>query len=128
MMIDHNTNSQNKLSPEFAVRLTHLEPHQKIQIIVLLKIAEPTSKVGRRQSATERQATIQTIKNSTAQALNKITGIIQHFDGRSLSEYPDPMGSLPIEITPLGINALLESDAVKVIMESQEIFPNNRTG
>jgi hypothetical protein len=126
MMIDHNA-SQNKLSPEFAARLTHLEPHQKIQIIVLLKIAEPTNVAGRRQSATERQATIQTIKNSAVQALNKITGIIQHFDGRSLAEYPDPLGSLPIEITPLGINALIESDAVKVIMESQDIFPDYRT-
>jgi hypothetical protein len=127
MMIDHNTNSQNKLSPEFSARLTHLEPHQKIQIIVLLKIAEPANMASRRQSATERQATIQTIKNSAAQALNKITGIIQHFDGRSLAEYPDSLGSLPIEITPLGINALIESDAVKVIMESQDTFLSDKT-
>jgi sorbitol-specific phosphotransferase system component IIA len=68
-----------------------------------LKIAEPTNIAGKRQSATERQTTIQTIKNSAAQALNEITEVIQHFDGRSLAEYPDPLGSLPIEITPLGI-------------------------
>jgi hypothetical protein len=123
MMIEHNVNSQNKLSPEFATRLIHLEPQQKIHIIVLLQIVEPLNLGGKRQSPADRQSVIQTVKNSAAQAFANITEIIQHFEGHSLAEHPDAIGSIPIEITVAGINPLLQSPSVKAIIENQAILP-----
>jgi hypothetical protein len=57
--------------------------------------------------------------------LKSIDAIIKHFNGNPLSERPDLLGSIPIEITAAGINALAESDAVKAVIEDQAIYPGH---
>ena len=43
-------------------------------------------------------------------------------NGNPLSEHPDLLGSIPIEITAAGINALVKSKVVKAVIEDQAIY------
>jgi len=122
-MTNLNLSHRPKISPEFATRLMTLEPQQKIRIIVLLQIPETENKTVKRQTRAERQNTIQSVRNNTNQALANITNILQNFEGKTLTEQPDLLGSIPIEITAPGVTALAQSDAVKTIIEDQPIYP-----
>lgn len=119
----HDALNPNKVSPEFASRLTNLEPQQKVRVIVLLQIQDAQSSTNKRQPPHERQAAIKAVQKSAEQALGNIVGIIQKFDGRSLTEHPDLLGSITLEITVAGVNALAESEAVKAVIEDQSIYP-----
>lgn len=121
-MHDSSVIDRNKLNPEFAARLNQLAPDQKIRVIVLLQVEETANLNRNRQLWIERQAAIQSVQISAAQSLANIDCIIQHFDGRSLVDHPDLLGSLPIEINAAGVNALTKSDAVKAVMEDRSVF------
>ena len=123
-MLNTNLSHRPKISPEFATRLMTLEPQQKIRVIVLLQIPETeNNKTLKRQTRTERKNIIQSVRNSANQALANITNILQNFEGKTLTEQPDLLGSIPIEITASGVTALAQSDAVKTIIEDQPIYP-----
>ena len=124
-MLEHDTNSQNKISPEFAARLTHLEPQQKVRVIVLLQVKEAENLTGPRQSRTERQAAMQAVRKAAEEALGTLDSIIKYFDGQLLVEHPDLLGSIPVEITAAGVKALATSDAVKAVIEDQAIHPGH---
>ncbi|HEY9601919.1 MAG TPA: hypothetical protein V6C85_09935 [Allocoleopsis sp.] len=121
-MHEQDAPNQNKISPEFATRLTHIEPQQKVRVIVLLQVQNAENSIEKRPSRGERQAAIKAVRESAEQALENIGGIIQRFDGQQLAEHPNLLGSIPVEITAAGVNALAESDAVKAVIEDQAIF------
>lgn len=122
-MTNINLSHRPKISPEFATRLMTLEPHQKMRVIVLLQIPETENKAVKRQTRGERQNMIQSVRNSANQAFANITNILQNFEGKTLTEQPDLLGSISIEITAPGVTALAQSDAVKTIIEDQPIHP-----
>ncbi|WP_017315273.1 hypothetical protein [Mastigocladopsis repens] len=121
----HNTIRKNKISSEFACRLSHLAPQQKISVIVFLKLENLDQSICSRQSRAERKAAMEGIRNSAKQALGYIHKIIQDFGGIQLAESPDALGSIPVEISAAGVEALAESDVVKAVVEEQEIVPAN---
>lgn len=125
-MYHNNRISKNKISSEFACRLNNLAPQQKVYIIVFLKL-ENLDKPMSRQSRIERKAAMEGIRNSANQALGYIHKIIQDFGGKQLADNPDALGSIPVEISAAGVEALAESDAVKAVVEEQEIVPANDT-
>jgi hypothetical protein len=125
-MYHNKTLSKNKISSEFACRLNNLAPQQKVCIIVFLKL-ENLDKPMSRQSRIERKAAIEGIRNSAKQALDYIHKIIQDFGGKQLADSPDALGSIPVEISAAGVEALAESDAVKAVVEEQEIVAANDT-
>ncbi|MBV9389336.1 MAG: hypothetical protein JOZ78_23180 [Chroococcidiopsidaceae cyanobacterium CP_BM_ER_R8_30] len=122
-MPEYNSNNRNKISPEFAARLTYLEPQQKVRVIVLLQVQPSKKAIEKRQSRAERQAAIKALRESAEEALADISPIIQRFNGLQLAEHPDLLGSIPVEITTEGVNALAESDVVKAVIEDQAILP-----
>lgn len=124
-MSEQSITNQSKVSPEFAARLTQLEPQEKIRVIILLKVKEAENYTGERQSRAERQAMIKALQESAEQSLESIDAIIKHFNGNPLSEHPDLLGSISIEITAAGISALAESNAVKAVIEDQAIYPGH---
>ena len=87
------------------------------------KFPKPKIKKVKRQTRAERKNTIQSVRNSANQALANITNILQNFEGKTLTERPDLLGSIPIEITVPRVTALAQSDAVKTIIEDQPIYP-----
>jgi hypothetical protein len=124
-MFEDRANNQCKISPEFAARLSQLEPQEKVRVIVLLNVTDAEEHAGKRQSRTERRAAFKALQESAEQSLANIDPIIKNFNGNSLSERPNFLGSIPIEITAAGINALTESNAVKAIIEDQAIYPGH---
>lgn len=115
------TVKKNKISTEFACRLSHLAPQQKVSVIVFLQLDNLDRTVGARLSRDERKRAMEGVRNSAKQALSYIRKIVQDFGGKQLAENPDALGSIPIEISADGVKALADSDAVKAVLEEQEI-------
>lgn len=121
-MQKQNVSNQNKISAEFATRLVRLEPEDKIRVIVLLQTPTNKTTAAERPSRAQRQTAINTVRQSSNEALKTVNEIIKHFNGRKLADQADLLGSIPIEITAAGINALAESNVVKSIIEDQDVF------
>ncbi|MEL7355907.1 MAG: hypothetical protein AAFN40_05045 [Cyanobacteria bacterium J06560_6] len=121
-MFEHSTSSQNKISPEFAARLAQLESKEKVRVIVLLQVKDVETHGGKRQSRAERQANMKALRKSAEYSLDEIEKIIKRFDGHPLVKEPNLLGSIPIEITSTGVDALSKSDAVKAVIEDQAIY------
>ncbi|MBP5974259.1 hypothetical protein HW132_16305 [Brasilonema sp. CT11] len=120
-------NGKNKISSEFACRLNNLAPQQKVSVIVFLKLENLDKPISLRQSRAERKAAMEGIRNSAKQALDYIRKIIQDFGGTQLAESPDVLGTIPVEISAAGVEALAASDAVKAVVEEQDLIPANTT-
>ncbi len=119
--------NHNKISSEFANRLSHLQPQQKVRVVVMLQLGNAGKNCGHRQSPDERKAAMKAMRNSGKQALGYIRKIIQDFGGKQLAESPNVLGTIPIEISAAGVNALAESDVVKAVMEDQQIYVGDGT-
>src|SRR5712692_1091702 len=115
-----NTVQHPKVSREFAARLDQLRPQQKVRAIVLLRTKDAGTAATQRRSRTNRQATIEAVRQSAEQALGEIDSILERFDGRRLADV-NALGSLPVETTARGIAALAASEHVKAILEDQPI-------
>ncbi|MGB3192604.1 MAG: DNA primase [Limnoraphis sp.] len=107
----HVLNSM-KISSEFAVRLTRLNSNKMIRVIVFL------------ETETEaQQKSPQEVQEIAENKLNNIRPILTKYQAELLSEHPNILGSIGVNITVAGVYALLESPSVKMIMEDQGIFP-----
>jgi phosphotransferase system HPr-like phosphotransfer protein len=124
-MYTHNNPNRSKVSPEFAARLNRLQPQQKVHVIVLLDVQDAEKFRHHRPANGERKAAMEAIRKSAQQALEHIGDIIRNFDGQKLAEVPDVLGSIPLEISAEGVNALAASDAVKAVIEDQTIHMGN---
>jgi hypothetical protein len=116
-------NGSWKISPEFAQRLNRLEPNDTVCAIVLLDARNDTGSGGRRQSLTQREASIDAVRDSAERALVDIDAILKRAGGRRLADDPDALGTIPVESTVAGINALADSDWVTAIFEDQSVLP-----
>lgn len=112
---------ENKISPQFAARLKHFGPTDKVRAIVLLHTGDVDAAPCKRQTGSERQATIEAMRSAAEQALDDVDGILAQFDGQRLAESPDALGSVPVETTSAGITALASSERVRAILEDQSI-------
>ena len=118
-----NDSSKQKISPEFATRLSRYPSTTKIRVIVLLEGTKPElNNNSDRQNRLERKASIKAMQDSVEQSWQMVDQLIKDFDGEKLAPRPNALGSITIEITPLGIKALASSDAVKTIIENQKIY------
>ncbi|KAB8334321.1 hypothetical protein SD80_007840 [Scytonema tolypothrichoides VB-61278] len=126
-MYHNKTIGKNKISSEFACRLNNLAPQQKVSVIVFLRLENLDKPISLRHSRAERKAAVEGIRNSARQALDYIRKILQEFGGIQLAESPDALGTIPVEISAAGVEALAASDAVKAVVEEQEIIPANGT-
>lgn len=115
--------TEEKISPQFAARLDQLGPEEQLRVIVLVHTAGADVARARRQNRAERQAAIKAMRQSTEQALEEIDAILERFDGRRLAGKTDALGSIAVETTAPGIEALAAATSVKAILEDQEIRP-----
>lgn len=114
---------ENKISSEFAARLDRLGPQQKVRAIVLLRTKDIGESTAQRQSRAKRQAAIEAMRQSAEQALDGIDNLLERFGGQRQAKSPDMLGSIPVEATAAGINALAASEWVKAVIEDQTIYP-----
>jgi hypothetical protein len=109
-----------KISPNFRARLSHLEPTQKVRAIVLLRTPDGEA-INRQESRANRKSLIKRVREAAATALPDIDAILERFGGKRLAESADALGSIPVETTPAGVQALAASEHVKTILEDQPI-------
>jgi hypothetical protein len=123
--MSHKTggNGSWKISPEFAKRLRRLDPNARVRAIVLLDARNNSESSGRHQSRAEREASIGAVRDSAEKALGDVDKILKRAGGQRLADDPDALGTIPVESTVAGINALADSDWVKAIFEDQSILP-----
>jgi hypothetical protein len=113
-----------KLSPAFSSRLASLKPGQKLHAIVVLRTPALAGRPsGTRPTREQRQATINDVRSSSAEALRDIDDVLRKFHGRRLSDQPTAMGTISVESTAAGISALADSEHVRAVMEDQPISP-----
>jgi hypothetical protein len=116
--------NQSKISSEFAHRLSELEPHQVVRVLVLLDFKNNTERLCDSQKFPDKNiSVVEHISNLEKQALDHIRKIIQDNDGKQLAEHFSLLGSIPIEITAAGVYELATLDAVKAVIEDQQIYP-----
>ena len=118
--VSHN-HVNGRISTTFAARLKRLEPEQKVRAVLLLHKPKNGSARGRRQSPSDRQATIEATRRSTDAALSAVDKILSKYGGRRLAAGADALGTLPIETTTSGLFALADSKQIDAILEDQEI-------
>ncbi len=113
---------QEKISREFATRLEHLSPRDKVRAVVLLNTPNGANKTAtRRLSRAERKAAAEARRKSAEHALPDIDKIIQEFGGQRLEPRPSALGSVHVETTPAGVKALAASKHVKAVLEDQRV-------
>jgi sorbitol-specific phosphotransferase system component IIA len=110
----------SKVSAQFAARLARSKPDRKLHAVVML--ATPASaQSGNRRTREERQLKVREIRASASQALAEIDEILARHDGRRLSEQPTALGTITVEATAAGLNALADSERVSAILEDQPV-------
>ena len=112
---------KGKVGPGFEARLSGLGPRGRIQATVLLRSASASEASARRQSRTDRRATIDALRRSVRSALVDIDRILDRHGGRRLAPEVDALGSVAVETTVAGLVELAASDYVKAILEDQPL-------
>jgi hypothetical protein len=116
--------NQGKISSEFAHRLSKLNPHQVVRVLVLLNVKNNINLLSNSQKFSDNHiSAVKNISNLEKQAINGIHKILQDNDGKLLAEHFNLLGSIPIETTVAGVYELATLDAVKAVIEDQEIYP-----
>lgn len=114
------TLAEDKISPNFAARLRRFQEQEKVRAVVLLSIPSQNVK-GLRPSRAERQAFLVAIREAAFSFFPEIDRILEHFGGRRISPNPSVLGTVPIETTVAGIEALAACEYVKAILEDQTL-------
>ena len=113
--------SKPKISPEFGSRLAGLSPDQKVHAVVVFASNAGKGRLSRRQAREEREAAIESVRESAKQALQQMDKTSEKFGGRRLQDDLNALGTIAVEATPAGINALARSKSVKAILEDQRV-------
>ena len=112
-----------KISQEFSARLAQLEPSRQIRAIVMVNVKPQEKDSSRRMTREQRKAAIEAIRSSSQDSLVEIDEILSRFGGSRLAPRVNALGSITVETTPRGIEALATSAEVKAILEDQGISP-----
>jgi hypothetical protein len=115
---------QSKISSEFTYRLSKLNPHQVVRVLVLLNLKKNINPLSHSQKFSKQHiSAVKNLSKLEKQALNDIRKIAQDNDGKLLAEHFNLLGIIPLEISVPGVYELAELDTVKAVMEDQEIYP-----
>ena len=110
-----------RISDQFRARLDQFPPRHKVRAIIMLRSGSVGKPAGRRQSAAERRAAVEAVRETAKSSLAGISGVLELHAGRCLADAPDALGSMPVETTVAGIKALAASRHVKAILEDQPV-------
>jgi hypothetical protein len=108
---------EEKLSPEFAARLQHLNKSAEVEAIVVSNVQRRGS--TRRQSTAERNAAIKNVFRGVAPIMTEIDLILHKFGGRR--QKATAVGTITVATTADGIRALARLPSVQAVLENQPI-------
>lgn len=101
--------------------MARLGPEEKVRAIVMLRAEGVEVGEGHRQSRTTRQAAVEMMRKTAGESLGDIDRILESFQGKRLAAAVNALGTVPVETTPAGIEALAGSECVRSILEDQKI-------
>ncbi len=113
---------RDKISAEFAARLQQAPADRPCKSIVLLETDDRPVKPEPPATA-RRKAAVEAVKASARSALKVVDEVLERSGGRRLSEAPDALGSIRVEVTPEGLFRLAHLKEVKAVLEDQNVFP-----
>jgi len=108
---------KDKLSPEFAARLQHLDKSAEVEAIVVPNVQRRDG--TKRQSAAERNAAIENISRGVAPIMTEIDLVLHEFGGRRRNS--TAIGTITVATTADGIRALARLPSVQAVLENQPI-------
>lgn len=73
------------------------------------------------QTPTQRQAAIDATIKSAQRALPAIDAVLRRHGGRRISNNPDALGTIVVETTPEGMEALKALESVDGVIEDQPV-------
>ncbi|MDC3952780.1 hypothetical protein [Polyangium jinanense] len=106
----------SKISPEFRRRLTGFPRGERVRAVVLLKTEIEGG--GRRRN---RQEIMEATKTAARMVMAELEPLLSATGGHFLADSPDALGSVPVEATPEGLEALSTNEKVRAILEDQPI-------
>jgi hypothetical protein len=113
--------SPNKISPQFATVLDHMSANSKVRAILILNVFPEGARPVGRTASRDRGGIAANVRQAAQSALLVIDRILNRFQGKRLAEGADALGSVPVEATRAGIEALATSKYVRAILEDQPI-------
>ena len=113
----------DKISNEFADRLTALLPDQQVRAIVLPAPYLVSDSNGSRVRGEERQAILREARTRTEETFAEIDTVLTEVGGHRLTESGNALGFILVETTATGITAIADLDWVGTVMEDQAIRP-----
>jgi hypothetical protein len=113
---------RDKISAEFAARLSRSPSDTPLRSIVLLEIGGEAA-VPKRPSRMDRKAAVARVKEAARSALTVVDDLLERLGGRRLSPSPDALGSIRVEATPEGLYRLAHLKQVRAVLEDQGIAP-----
>ncbi len=108
-----------KISPGFAARLDRMAPKQRVRAVLLLDTGVTARNGAKRQSPVERQRMVEETRRAAEEALGQIDSILRQHGGERLEGGASALGSVPVETTPEGIQALAGSEHIRAVLEDQ---------
>lgn len=116
------TPGQQKISPEFANRLKRLNANETVRAILMLSLVDTEGRLSRgRPTVEERRQKLRMLRQGSETMLAEIDETLVRFAGRRLSPNVDALGSVLVETTPDGIQALVANKHTKAILEDQPV-------
>ncbi len=111
---------RDKISAEFAARLAQGPADRPCRSIVLLQTNPPPAG-PKRPGKDERKAAFEAVRSSAQSALQVVDKVLERIGGRRLSDSPDALGSIRVEVKPEGIYKLAHLKEVKAVLEDQGV-------
>lgn len=108
-----------KISDPFRSRLQKLPPDQLVRAVVMLTTDVPET--DRRLTRSERRALALAVREGAKRAADKIDRILEVYGGQRLTLEATNLGTVMVESTSEGIQALAEADEVRAILEDQKL-------
>lgn len=113
--------TSSKVSAEFSDRLDLLSPDRKLHAVVLLNTGASGEKTSRRQTRTERRVKLDQLREAARSVLEKVDAVLSECGGRRLDRDVTALGTVAVEATPAGIQALARLKSVKAVFEDQPV-------
>jgi hypothetical protein len=122
MRMDRGKTKDSRISSDFAAYLNQLDADELVRAIVLPARQIQTATANQPPRRGERQAMIEAIKRLNEHRFLEIDELLGRYGGQRLTQQANTLGSVAIETTADGVEAIANLDWVSAVIEDQSIY------
>jgi hypothetical protein len=122
MRIDRGKTKASRISSDFAAYLNQLDADELVRAIVLPARQIQTATANQPSRRGERQAMIEATKRLNERRFHEIDELLTRYGGQRLTQRANTLGSVAIETTADGVEAIANLDWVSAVIEDQSIY------